>query len=79
MLSQKLLSENSSTCSYVKRIQALVEEQSIRANGDITNLPTSSGLSSSFLDCVTESRILAVLDEEMISKHVTTIIEVYTV
>lgn len=78
MLSQKLLSENSSTCSYVKRIQALVQEQSIRANGDI-NLPTSSGLSSSFLDCVTESRILAVLEEEMISKHVTTIIEVYTV
>lgn len=58
--SQKFLAENSASV-YVKKVEERIAEESERAK--------------LYLDKSTESKILAVVDEELITKHMHTIVE----
>jgi cullin 3 len=62
--SQKLLAENSASV-YVKKVEALINEEAERAKY--------------CLDDSTEPRIVEVVEEELIRKHMKTIVEVRVV
>lgn len=59
--SQKFLAENSASV-YIKRVEARINEESERAKH--------------YLDESTEPRIVEVVEEELIKKHMKTIVEV---
>lgn len=59
--SQKFLAENSASV-YIKKVEARINEESERAKH--------------YLDDSTESHIVAVVEEELIKKHMKTIVEV---
>lgn len=61
MESQKFLAENSASV-YIKKVEARINEEAERA--------------THYLDQSTEEPIVKVLEEELISKHMKTIIEV---
>ena len=61
MESQKFLAENSASV-YIKKVEARINEEAERA--------------THYLDKSTEEPIVKVLEEELISKHMKTIIEV---
>ena len=63
MESQKFLAENSASV-YIKKVEARINEEAERA--------------THYLDQSTEDPIVKVLEEELISKHMKTIIEVST-
>lgn len=64
MESQKFLAENSASV-YIKKVEARIAEESERAKH--------------YLDESTESRIVEVVEEELIKVHMKTIVEVYIV
>lgn len=64
MESQKFLAENSASV-YIKRVEARIMEEAERAKH--------------YLDESTERRIVEVVEEELIKKHMKTIVEVRTV
>ena len=57
----------------MKRVEDLVQDQSLRVN---KNLLPSDDATNCYLDILTEFRIREMLEEEMINKHLTTIVEV---
>ena len=59
--SQRFLGENSASV-YIKKVEARINEESERAKH--------------YLDESTEQRIVAVVEEELIQKHMKTIVEV---
>jgi len=59
--SQKLLAENSASM-YIKKVEARINEEAERAKY--------------YLDVSTEPRIVEVVEEELIKKHMKTIVEV---
>lgn len=59
--SQKFLNENSASV-YIKKVEARINEEAERAKH--------------YLDESTESRIVEVVEEELIKKHMKTIVEV---
>lgn len=59
--SQKFLAENSASM-YIKKVEARINEEAERA--------------THYLDKTTEEPIVKVLEEELISKHMKTIVEV---
>lgn len=61
MESQRFLAENSASV-YIKKVEARINEESDRAKH--------------YLDESTESRIVEVVEEELIKKHMKTIVEV---
>lgn len=61
MESQKFLAENSASV-YIKRVEARISEEAERAKH--------------YLDESTERRIVEVVEEELIKKHMKTIVEV---
>lgn len=61
MESQKFLAENSASV-YIKKVEARISEESERAKH--------------YLDESTESRIVEVVEEELIKVHMKTIVEV---
>jgi cullin 3 len=61
MESQKFLAENSASV-YIKKVEARIHEEAERA--------------THYLDKSTEDPIVKVLEEELISKHMKTIVEV---
>lgn len=61
MESQKFLAENSASV-YIKKVEARINEESERAKH--------------YLDESTEPRIVEVVEEELIKKHMKTIVEV---
>lgn len=63
MESQRFLAENSASV-YIKKVEARINEESDRAKH--------------YLDASTESRIVEVVEEELIKKHMKTIVEVST-
>jgi hypothetical protein len=75
-LSLMYLEENSASCSYVERVEDLVQEQSLRIH---KNPLPSDDASNCYLDFLTEFRIREIIEEEMINKHVTAIVEVHLV
>lgn len=64
MESQRFLAENSASV-YIKKVEARINEESDRAKH--------------YLDESTESRIVEVVEEELIKKHMKTIVEVSTI
>lgn len=62
MESQKFLAENSASV-YIKRVEARIMEEAERAKH--------------YLDESTERRIVEVVEEELIKKHMKTIVEVW--
>lgn len=62
--SQKFLAENSASV-YIKKVEARINEEAERAKH--------------YLDVSTESRIVEVVEEELIKKHMKTIVEVWAV
>ena len=63
MESQKFLAENSASV-YIKKVEARIHEEGERA--------------THYLDKSTEGPIINVLEEELVSKHMKTIVEVRT-
>ena len=61
MESQKFLAENSASV-YIKKVEARIHEEGERA--------------THYLDKSTEGPIISVLEEELVSKHMKTIVEV---
>ncbi len=61
MESQKFLAENSASV-YIKKVEARIHEEGERA--------------THYLDKSTEGPIIKVLEEELVSKHMKTIVEV---
>ena len=61
MESQKFLAENSASV-YIKKVEARIHEEGERA--------------THYLDKTTEGPIINVLEEELVSKHMKTIVEV---
>ncbi len=63
MESQKFLAENSASV-YIKKVEARINEEANRAKH--------------YLDESTESRIVEVVEQELIKKHMKTVVEVRT-
>lgn len=61
MESQKFLEENSA-CIYIRKVETRISEEADRAKH--------------YLDTSTECRIIEVIEEELIKKHMKTIVEV---
>ena len=61
MESQRFLAENSASV-YIKKVEARINEEQERAKH--------------YLDASTEPRIVGVVEEELIKKHMKTIVEV---
>ena len=59
--SQRFLGENSASV-YIKKVETLINEESERAEN--------------YLDELTEQRVVALLEEKLIQKHMKTIVEV---